>query len=56
MKAEDIVTTAPPDEMNHHHVVRDGSVWWCRFCKSTWPYPSPVPESAGPCIKRKWTA
>lgn len=54
MKADDIVTSAQPAEMDHHHVVRDGSVWWCKFCSRTWPYPSPVPADAETCTPRKW--
>jgi hypothetical protein len=40
---------------DHHVVVRDGSVWWCRFCRRTWPYPAPVP-SRSLCVPRAWGA
>jgi hypothetical protein len=53
-KADDIVTSAQPAEMTHHHVVRDGSVWLCIHCLGTWPFPSPLPDTAGPCVPRRW--
>jgi hypothetical protein len=40
--------------MEHHTVVRDGSHWLCRFCRRTWPFPSPLPDDAGPCVQRAW--
>lgn len=40
--------------MDHHIVLRDGSVWWCRYCKRTWPYPQPLPVPPTPCIPRRW--
>ena len=40
----------PPDAgASMHLVVRDGSVWFCRRCRRTWPYPAPVPRGDGPC-------
>lgn len=40
--------------LTNHNVVRDGSAWWCRFCKRTWPYPQPIPADADPCVPRRW--
>ncbi len=40
--------------MSHHQVVRDGTYWACLHCPGRWPYPDPVPASAGPCITRTW--
>lgn len=40
--------------LDNHRVHRDGSVWYCAGCGSTWPFPAPVPASAGPCIPRRW--
>lgn len=40
--------------MDNHNVYRDGSVWVCRYCKATWPFPAPVPSASGPCVPRQW--
>ncbi len=40
--------------MDHHTVSRDGSNWLCRHCGRTWPFPSPLPDSAGKCVQRAW--
>lgn len=40
--------------MDNHRIERDGSVWLCRFCRTTWPYPQPLPEPATPCVPRRW--
>ncbi len=38
--------------MNNHRVIRVGDRWACVHCPGRWPYPGPVPASAGPCITR----
>lgn len=40
--------------LDHHVVIRDGSVWLCRRCRRTWPFPSPLPDDPGPCRPRPW--
>jgi hypothetical protein len=41
--------------MRNHVIVRDGSVWLCRECKGTWPYPAPIPAIDGQtCTPRPW--
>lgn len=44
----------PVTVLDNHSVVRDGSYWTCRFCGEQWPYPTPLPETAGTCVPRKW--
>lgn len=38
----------------NHRVHRDGSVWACVHCRTTWPFPAPLPEPTGPCVPRRW--
>jgi hypothetical protein len=52
-KADNIVVKSS-ETVDHHHVLRDGSVWLCKFCHKTWPYPSALPATAGPCTPRPW--
>lgn len=40
--------------LDNHNVQRDGSVWACRYCGTTWPFPSPLPQDPGPCRPRRW--
>lgn len=40
--------------LSNHYFVRDGSVWLCRECGTTRPFPSPMPADAGACTPRTW--
>lgn len=48
------ITDGADAVLDNHNVYRNGSVWACRFCSRTWPFPSPLPDSAGPCTPRRW--
>lgn len=52
--AEQDRATGAGTVLDNHRVVRDGSVWACLHCKSTWPFPAPVPDDPGPCTPRRW--
>lgn len=49
-----IVPTGDDLVLDHHRVVRDGSVWLCSRCRRTWPWPTPVPADVEPCQRRTW--
>lgn len=52
--AASVIGRPAGDVLTNHNVRRDGSFWSCRHCGRTWPYPSPLPDDAGPCVPRKW--
>jgi len=51
---EEVAAKANDTVMTNHNVYRNGSVWACRFCPKTWPFPAPLPDDPGPCVPRRW--
>lgn len=51
---QDPINTTATIVLDNHYVVRDGSVWACLHCKTTWPFPVPLPDEPGPCVPRRW--
>jgi hypothetical protein len=40
--------------LDNHRVIRDGSLWFCPRCGSTWPGDIPIPSDVTPCHPRSW--
>lgn len=40
----------------NHRVVRNGSLWSCKFCPASWPFGTPKPDDLGQCVPRPWRA
>lgn len=40
--------------MTNHVVVRNRSLWICKLCPQSWPYPSPLPQEQT-CLPRRWS-
>jgi hypothetical protein len=50
-----LAASAVSQVTSNHYVARDGASWACAYCPGRWPFPAPLPATAGPCVPRPVT-